>query len=186
MRGTAGLTASQSAGSAADTLLPAQDPAQAADLGRPLTVLLRQWHADVDAVTSELPDGARGYQVLDAVVREDLPTQTRLAARLGIDRTVMTYLIDRYVDCGLMERRIDPADRRVRRIVATDKGRSVHRELSARVAAVEEALLGDVAARDRVTVSAALARAADACLKRAAGRQSVPETVGGVPEQNGG
>ncbi|MFK0044612.1 MarR family transcriptional regulator [Streptomyces sp. NPDC090741] len=40
-----------------------------------------------------------------------------MATYLGIDRTVMTYLIDDLVTAGLVERRLNPADRRQRKIV---------------------------------------------------------------------
>jgi MarR family transcriptional regulator for hemolysin len=131
-------------------------------LGWPLTALLREWHALVDAVSSELPHGVRGYQVLSAVVHEGPPTQAALAARLGIDRTVMTYLLDKFVECGLVERRQDPADRRARRIVPTEHGRRVLADLDARVARAEDDLLADLAPEDRRTLAALLEHAATA------------------------
>lgn len=130
-------------------------------LGWPLTALLREWSARVDSLAEDLPDGTRCYQVLSAVVHATPPSQAALAARLGIDRTVMTYLIDKYVDCDLVERQADPTDRRTRRIVATDKGREVLADLDARVAAAEEDLLGGLDAADRATLRRLLDRAAD-------------------------
>ncbi|MDF2846239.1 MAG: winged helix-turn-helix transcriptional regulator [Oerskovia sp.] len=130
-------------------------------LGWPLTALLREWSARVDSLAEDLPDGTRCYQVLSAVVHDTPPSQAALAARLGIDRTVMTYLIDKYVDCDLVERQADPTDRRTRRIVATDKGREVLADLDARVAAAEEDLLGGLDAADRATLRRLLDRAAD-------------------------
>jgi len=130
-------------------------------LGWPLSALLREWSARVDALAEDLPDGTRCYQVLSAVVHDTPPSQAALAARLGIDRTVMTYLIDKYVDCDLVERQTDPADRRTRRIVATDKGREVLADLDARVAAAEDDLLGGLDADERATLRRLLDRAAD-------------------------
>lgn len=131
-------------------------------LGWPLTALLREWSARVDALAEGLPDGTRGYQVLSAVVHDTPPSQAALAARLGIDRTVMTYLIDKCVDCDLVERQADPTDRRARRIVATAKGREVLADLDTRVAAAEDDLLGGLDAADRATLRRLLDRAADA------------------------
>ncbi|MGW6005243.1 MarR family winged helix-turn-helix transcriptional regulator [Oerskovia enterophila] len=130
-------------------------------LGWSLTALLREWSARVDALAQDLPDGTRGYQVLSAVVHDTPPSQAALAARLGIDRTVMTYLIDKYVGCDLVERQADPADRRTRRIVATTKGRDVLADLDARVAAAEEDLLAGLDPADRATLRRLLERAAD-------------------------
>jgi MarR family transcriptional regulator, transcriptional regulator for hemolysin len=53
-------------------------------------------------------------------------SQAALAARLGIDRTVMTYLLDDLVTAGLVERRQDPGDRRTRSVAATEHGRAIH------------------------------------------------------------
>jgi len=131
-------------------------------LGWSLAALLREWSARVDDVAGDLPHGTRGYQVLAAVVHDAPPTQAALAARLGIDRTVMTYLIDAFEGCGLVERRQDPADRRARRIVATDHGRGVLEAVDARVRQAEAELLGGLAAGERAALRALLERAADA------------------------
>lgn len=125
-----------------------------------LVALLREWSTRVEAATEELPQGMRGYQVLRVVVHDAPPTQAALAARLGIDRTVMTYLIDRYVECGFVERRQDPADRRARRIVATARGREVLADVDVRVAAAEEDLLSGLPPEDRVRFRDLLERAA--------------------------
>lgn len=131
-----------------------------ATLGWSLAALLREWSARVEEVAGDLPQGSRGYQVLAAVVHEEPPTQAALAARLGIDRTVMTYLVDAYVGCGLVERTLDPTDRRARRIVATDHGRATLAGLEARVAAAEDALLAGLDPAERAALRALLERAA--------------------------
>ncbi|WP_169949184.1 MarR family winged helix-turn-helix transcriptional regulator [Microbispora sp. H11081] len=129
-------------------------------LGWSLTVLLREWSARVEDISRDLPHGVRGYQVLSAVVHDAPPTQAALAARLGIDRTVMTYLLDRFEGCDLLERRQDPADRRARRIVPTEHGRRVLADLDARVARAEEELLAGLPAEDRRVLMALLEHAA--------------------------
>ncbi|MFE9923145.1 MarR family winged helix-turn-helix transcriptional regulator [Streptomyces sp. NPDC005774] len=129
-------------------------------LGWSLTVLLREWSARVERASRDLPHGVRGYQVLAAVVRQAPPTQAALAARLGIDRTVMTYLLDRFEECGLVERRPDPADRRARRIEPTDHGRAVLADLDTRVEEAEDELLAGLPAEDRRVLLALLEHAA--------------------------
>ncbi|GAA4724652.1 hypothetical protein GCM10023216_13340 [Isoptericola chiayiensis] len=129
-------------------------------LGWPLAALLRGWSDGVATACADVPHGARGYEVLAAVVHDAPPTQASLAARLGIDRTVMTYLLDELVGCGLVERRQDPADRRARRIVATDHGRTVLADLDGRVHAAEDALLADLDNAEREHLRALLTRAA--------------------------
>ncbi|WP_240930391.1 MarR family winged helix-turn-helix transcriptional regulator [Isoptericola sp. BMS4] len=129
-------------------------------LGWPLAALLREWSARVAATCAELPHGPRGYEVLAAVTRDTPPTQAALASRLGIDRTVMTYLLDELVGAGLVERRQDPADRRARRIVPTGLGREVLAGLDARVARAEDELLSGLDERERATLRHLLERAA--------------------------
>ena len=126
--------------------------AQHSLLGWSLTALLREWSTRVQAASSDLPHGVRGYQVLAAVVHEAPPTQAALAARLGIDRTVMTYLLDKFVECGLVERQQDPTDRRARRIVPTKHGQRVLADLDARVAQAEDKLLSGLRPEDRRTL----------------------------------
>lgn len=136
-------------------------PAPAGEFGWSLTALLREWTARVEAAVGDLPHGTRGYLVLSTVVRDTPPSQAALAARLGIDRTVMTYLIDAYVKDGLVERQQDPADRRARRIVPTERGRAVLAEMDSRVRAAEADLLGGVEEAERAVLCRLLAQAAN-------------------------
>jgi DNA-binding MarR family transcriptional regulator len=128
--------------------------------GWSLAALLREWSARVDAAADDVPQGTRGYQLLTAVVHGNLPSQAALASTLGIDRTVMTYLLDAFEGCGLVERQLDPADRRARRIVATDKGLEVLAAMDARVAAAEEELLSGLEPGQRALLRELLERAA--------------------------
>ncbi|MGR6920302.1 MarR family winged helix-turn-helix transcriptional regulator [[Actinomadura] parvosata] len=130
------------------------------NLGWTLGVLLRAYQSTVVAVIGDLPHGPRGYQTLAAVVGGEHPTQLALAAHLGIDRTVLTYLLDDLVEAGLVERRLNPADRRRRRIVVTDKGERTFQELERRVREAEDRLLGALGADERETFRRLLARVA--------------------------
>lgn len=129
-------------------------------LGWSLTALLREWKARVSAVAEDLPHGERSYQVLAMSAHEEPPTQGALAARLGIDRTVMTYVLDDLERAGLIERRLDPADRRARRIVVTEVGRGVLGELDERVAEAEAELLSGLAPEQRDLLCGLLEHAA--------------------------
>lgn len=148
--------------SAADAPRPAEPRVAVPGLGLSwsLVALLREWSTLVEAATADLPHGMRGYQVLRVVVHDAPPTQASLAARLGIDRTVMTYLIDKYVECGFVERQQDPADRRARRIVATTRGREMLADVDVRVAGAEEDLLAGLPPEDRLRFRDLLERAA--------------------------
>jgi len=112
-----------------------------ADLGWALGVVFRSYVRGVEAVVNDLPGGPRGYQVLAAAAQDLADNQADLAAHLGIDRTVLTYLIDDLEQCGLVERRADPLDRRRRRIMATTKGTTVWRQRQRALEHVEQHIL---------------------------------------------
>ncbi len=111
------------------------------DLGWALGVVFRGYVKAAGAAFADLPGGPRGYQVLAAATRGDPASQLALAQHLGVDRTVMTYLLDDLEQAGLIERRPDPADRRARRIVATTGGRELLSDLDRRLQAAEQQVL---------------------------------------------
>jgi DNA-binding MarR family transcriptional regulator len=130
------------------------------DLGWALGALSRSYMKAVSATFADVPGGPRGYQVLAAAAREEPGSQLALAQHLGVDRTVMTYLLDSLAEAGLVERHPDPADRRARRIVATTRGRALLDGLGARLRAAEEQLLAGLDDEDRQSFRALLQRVA--------------------------
>jgi DNA-binding MarR family transcriptional regulator len=131
----------------------ASDPCGAldADLGWALGVVFRSYLKITNAVLCDVPGGPRGYQVLASAAGDQPGTQLALAQQLGVDRTVMTYLLDDLERAGLVERRPDPADRRARRVVATDRGTKLLTELHERLKQAEERLLTPLEERDRAS-----------------------------------
>jgi Transcriptional regulators len=121
-----------------------------ADLGWALGAVMRSYLQATGAVLADVPGGPRGYQVLAASGRGGPGSQLALAHQLGVDRTVMTYLLDDLEGAGLVERRPDPADRRARRVGLTDAGRSRLCDLERLLREAEDRLLDplDPAERD--------------------------------------
>ncbi|HEY0216055.1 MAG TPA: MarR family winged helix-turn-helix transcriptional regulator [Cellulomonas sp.] len=146
-----------------------QDPDLDSDLGWSLGVLLRAYQSALGGALGDLPHGYRGYQVLREVVRGDRPSQLALAVHLGIDRTVMTYLVDDMVAAGLVERRLNEADRRQRRVVATPDGDVRLTELERRVEAAERHVLGALSPVEGALLSELVRRAA--CASRDLGAE---------------
>ncbi|GLY99494.1 MarR family winged helix-turn-helix transcriptional regulator [Actinoplanes sp. NBRC 103695] len=132
------------------------------DFGAALGVLLRSYSGMVGPKLVDFPHGARGYQTLCEVLQGQPPSQAALAARLGIDRTMMTYLIDDLVEAGLVERRPNPDDRRQRRIVATAAGTAAVAALCGQVAEAEEAALANLDPQERAAFRTLLTKAAGA------------------------
>ncbi|MAT04083.1 MAG: hypothetical protein CL424_03450, partial [Acidimicrobiaceae bacterium] len=85
-------------------------------------------------------------------------TQTRCAEHLGQGRAVTGTQVDKLESLGCVERRPDPADRRVWLVAITEQGRS----LADRVAEVDEGLRGEfregISRSDRQTLAALLVR----------------------------
>ena len=146
---------------------PAQrDVAPAIDLGQALGSLLRRYLEGSREAVRDLPGGPRGFQVLSIAANGACSNQARIAEQLGLDRTVMTYLVDDLEQAGLAERRPDPADRRARRVAVTAKGEKVLAACAAQVAEVEQAVLGALSADEaavlrRLLISAAADASAD-------------------------
>ena len=115
--------------------------ALAEDLGWGLGTVFRAYVTAAHDAVADLPGGPRGYQILSAAALGTVDSQLALAQHLGIDRTVMTYLLDELETAGLIQRRPHPADRRARRIVATDRGTELLATLDDRLRAAEAHLL---------------------------------------------
>ncbi|GAA1803884.1 winged helix-turn-helix transcriptional regulator [Planosporangium flavigriseum] len=154
-----------------------------ADLGWALGVLFRSYLKITNAMLADLPGGPRGYQVLASAAGDRAGTQLALAQQLGVDRTVMTYLLDDLERAGLVERRPDPADRRARRVVTTDRGTELLARLTQRLRQAEEHLLGPLEATDRTAFRELLQRVATQidCLDPAPDACAVVEEVRDAP-----
>jgi len=129
-------------------------------LGWSIGVLFRSWQEGAAKALAGLPHGARGFQILATVAHDEPPTQASLAAHLGIDRTVLTYVLDDLVEHGVLERTVDPADRRVRRLAATASGRELLADLEQRVADAERELFAGLSDGEQLQLRSALYRAA--------------------------
>jgi DNA-binding MarR family transcriptional regulator len=130
------------------------------DIGWALGALSRAYMQAGSAIFADVPGGPRGYQVLAAAAREEPGSQLALAQHLGVDRTVMTYLLDSLAEAGLVERHPDPADRRARRIVATARGRALLDGLGERLHAAEDQVLAGLDDEDKKTFRSLLQRVA--------------------------
>lgn len=130
------------------------------DLGWLLARVLRP-HVQVRDVTlAGFPGGPRGFLVLQGAANFCAQKQIELARHLGVDRTVMVYLIDDLVKAGLVERRPDAADRRNRLIVITEAGRERLAETTAELMARDDTLLGPLSGEERANLRGMLQRLA--------------------------
>jgi DNA-binding MarR family transcriptional regulator len=108
----------------------------------------------------DLPHGARGYAALREAAEPNPRNQAELAKVLGLDRTVMVYLIDDLESAGLVERAPDPNDRRSKLIRATPEGVAQLCKLRQATAAAEAELLADLSPAESELLHSLLRRVA--------------------------
>ncbi|MET7877409.1 MarR family winged helix-turn-helix transcriptional regulator [Micromonospora profundi] len=130
------------------------------DLGWMLGVAFRGYVRAAEHALADFPGGPRGYQVLTAAINRPARNQGAIAEELGIDRTVLTYLIDDLEQPGYVARRADPADRRSRLVDVTDAGRAAWEQRRGALRRVESHLLGAITSEESATLRALLQRVA--------------------------
>jgi DNA-binding MarR family transcriptional regulator len=91
----------------------------------------------------------REFAVLRAVSVEDGQTQQALGDRLQIPRSRMVSIVDELEARGFLERRPNPADRRVREIHVTETGRTVIEQAFAQALAYEQEVTEPLTAPER-------------------------------------
>jgi DNA-binding MarR family transcriptional regulator len=114
-----------------------------------------------DEVFRKLPGGARGYLVLSHAVNETPEPIGALATRIGVDKSVMTYLVDALVEADLVERRPLPGgDRRKQQVAGTTLGRAKWESIQDRLRRAEDHLLAPLEPAERETFRAMLQKIA--------------------------
>jgi DNA-binding MarR family transcriptional regulator len=101
-----------------------------------------------------------GYVALNHLARGPAETQLALAAAIGHDKTRLIGVLDALEAGGLITREPDPDDRRARLVRITEEGVRRHGAAVADIRAMEEELLGGLAADERATLLAVLPRLA--------------------------
>jgi DNA-binding MarR family transcriptional regulator len=133
---------------------------EALHVGGALAHLTHAYSVRAKVVVADVPGGARGLHVLNVVAAGTASSQAALAYHLGVNRTVMTYLIDDLEGAGLVQRRPDPQDRRNRQVVATDDGRQVLRERNRGIRQVEDHVFAGLTDEEQQTLADLLRKAA--------------------------
>lgn len=78
-------------------------------------------------VQSELPESCSvvHIKVLEYIAREKSPSMTDIADHLRITSPGATMIADKLIELKELDRKADPTDRRIVRLVITEKGRQV-------------------------------------------------------------
>jgi DNA-binding MarR family transcriptional regulator len=130
------------------------------ELGWSIQAMYQGFARTALSAVAAVPGGPRGYQVLVAITTEQPSSQLALANRLGIDKTAMTYIIDALEKAGLVERRPDARDRRIRQVHPTEAGRTLLGTARIALRQVEGTLMRDLTADEQTQLRYLLARVA--------------------------
>lgn len=102
--------------------------------------------------------GPRDLGALTALADGPGLSQIALGRRIGMDRTSIVQLADRLESAGWIERRADPADRRVNLLYLSSSGQQRLRSASAAARATETACLAALSPNEIDTLRALLRR----------------------------
>jgi DNA-binding MarR family transcriptional regulator len=118
--------------------------------------LMRGGSRQVFALMEELDVGFTSLKALHALLEDDDELSVKqVAERLGLSLPGASRTVEALLQKGLLERREDAEDRRVKRVRLTDHGRDVvHRIEDARLAGAEQYLAALTSAqRDRLSAA---------------------------------
>jgi DNA-binding MarR family transcriptional regulator len=117
------------------------------------TPLARRFHQICTTVLAEALAGSELMPMQFAVLRHlaDEPDleQNGLAMRLGIDRASTSQLVGQLEAMGVIERRVNGADRRARLLRLTQRGRRLHDRLRPAARAAHAKILAPLSPTDR-------------------------------------
>ncbi|ANP54813.1 DNA-binding MarR family transcriptional regulator [Streptomyces griseochromogenes] len=103
--------------------------------------VVARFYADYELAAGEHALTGPQARLLSMLSLEPLPMR-KLAQKLKCEPSNVTGIVDRLETRGLVERRPDPADRRVKLAVATDEGLGVARDLREGLRFAREPLAG--------------------------------------------
>ncbi|WP_394619550.1 MarR family winged helix-turn-helix transcriptional regulator [Lentzea sp. JNUCC 0626] len=133
----------------------------APDLSAAVAAIYDSWMRTVDAIGPVLAEHRltpATFQALWAIDPLEVPPSMKvMAERLYCNAPNLTFMTNQLVDRGMVERAVDPADRRSRVLVLTAKGREVRDEVLK--AALETTPLGNLDADELRQLTTLLGRA---------------------------
>ncbi len=121
-----------------------------------IATVVTRYHQEYDAAAAKYQLTGTQARVLGLLAREPLPMR-RLAEQLKCEPSNITGIVDRLAARGLVERRPDPADRRVKLAAATEEGRVTAERLRASLDFAREPLAA-LSAQDRTALRDLLRR----------------------------
>lgn len=105
----------------------------------------RAWRLAIDRRLKHLNLSQAGWMAIALTAKEaEPPSQTRLAARAGVEDPTMVSTVDRLVKAGYMVRTPSATDRRVKLLSLTPAGQAVYHSVWKEAEVLRRELLGNV------------------------------------------
>src|SRR2546421_1795157 len=127
-------------------------------IGRMLFLAHRSVHDELDRRLHEHGASLWNWVLLREAANAEGASQRQLAALMRIEPPTLVRHLDKLAEDGLVERRPDPDDRRVLRVVVTPAGRQRLAQLHDVVHEVDDELRGILTKRDVEVLGRALPR----------------------------
>ena len=127
-------------------------------LGRQIVFAGRAIREAFEAALAEAGGSLATWVVLSALSDVGIVSQAMLASHVHLEGATITHHVDRLEAAGLVQRRLDPQDRRVRRLELTEAGAELHDRLLTAAKDFERTLTDGLGERDVAAVRRVLAR----------------------------
>ena len=112
-------------------------------------LILSKWYYGVLSKTLEHLDVDRYYSILYFLNENDGCTQQHICNNLAIDKTAMVKVIDCLIKMGMVQRKINPDDRRQQLIILTKKGIKQTAEVVNAFETLDAEIFSNVATADK-------------------------------------
>ena len=117
--------------------------------GMQVTHLSRAWRAALDRRLADLGLSQARWLVLLHVARaKELPTQGELACSVGVENPTLARLLDALAAQHLIERQIDPDDRRVKKIALTSSAVDLIERIESIATELRKEVFADISEQD--------------------------------------
>jgi MarR family transcriptional regulator, transcriptional regulator for hemolysin len=127
-------------------------------LGRDLVFTAKELRESFEGVMARAGGSLGIWIVLNAISAEGFISHSILATHAHVDGATITYHVDRAEKLGLVQREVDPDDRRVKRLRLTPEGERAYRELWSAARTFEAQVMNGITDAEQVRLRRTLAK----------------------------
>jgi MarR family transcriptional regulator for hemolysin len=132
------------------------EPQVVEPLGRQLVFTAKVMRSAFEGALVAAGGSLGTWIVLGALTDVGCVTQAALASHVHLEGATITHHVDRLEAAGLVTRRLDPADRRVRMLELTEAGAELHARLLSAVVELQRTVMAGLDPADRAAIARGL------------------------------